>query len=67
MVRLVQLAFGEGTLPEELARATMVLLLKWKGFIRLVEVMWEACKAVDNCCLKRSVELHNTLHRFREG
>ena len=70
IVRLVNLEFGDRNLPEELVLMTMVLLPKGKGeyqAINIVEVMWKVCAAVVNCHLKRSVELNDTLHKFREG
>ena len=35
--------------------------------IGIVDVAWKLCAAVVNFCLKRSVELHDSLHGFREG
>ena len=70
MVRLVQLTFRYGTLPEELSRVTMVLILKGSGEYRgigVVEVTWKVCAAVVNCRLKRSVKLPDALHVFRKG
>ena len=48
----------------------MVFILKGKGeyqVIVLVEVLWKVCTEVIICLFKRSVELHNVLHGFREG
>ena len=70
MLRLVQVIFRDGTVPEEIVWANMLLPLKWKWEYRgigLVEVLWEVCSVVINCRLKRSVVLHNALHGFREG
>ena len=70
MVRLTQKTFKDEAVPEEVAWATMVLLLKGRREYReigLVEVVWKVCKKVVNCRLKRSVTLHNKLHGFRAG
>ena len=67
MVIRVQVMFREGLVPEEIAWATMVLIMKGKGEyrgIRPVEVLWKVCSVVVNCRLKRSVVLHNALHGF---
>ena len=56
MVRLVQVMFRDGTMTEEIAWTTMVLLQKWKGEYRgigIVEVLWKVCSVVVNCRLKR--------------
>ena len=48
----------------------MLLILKGKGGYRgigIVEVMLKVCSFVVNCCLKRSVVLHDALRGFREG
>ena len=37
------------------------------GRIRIVDVTWRVFEAVVNCHLKPCVELHDTLHGFREG
>ena len=69
-MRLVQLVFGGGTMPEEMTMVTMVLLLKGKGGywrIGVVEVLWKVCSIFVNCCLKRGVVLYDALHGFREG
>ena len=69
MVRLVRVMFGDGNIPEEIDWVTMVLLPKGKGDywgIGLVEVLWKVRSVVVNCCLKRSVMFHGTLHGFRE-
>ena len=62
--------FRDGTVPEDIAWADMVLLPKGKGYYRgigLVEVSWKVISVVVNYCLKRSAVLHNALHGFREG
>ena len=56
--------------PEEIAWVTMVLLPKGKGEFRGIEIVEVLCKVrsvVLNCCLKRSVVLHDALHGFRSG
>ena len=68
VVRLVQVMFRYGTVQEDMAWAKMVLIPKGKGEYRgigLVEVLWKVCSVVVTCRLKRSVVLHNQLHRFR--
>ena len=70
VVRLVQVMFGDGAVPEEIAGATMVLLQKGKGEywgIGLVDILWKVFSVVVNCCLKRSVVVHYALYGFREG
>ena len=70
MVRLLQRTFREGTPPEDLAWATMVLIPKGEGEfwgIGLVEVEWNICATVVNFWLRRGVVLHNALHGFRGG
>ena len=67
---LIQRAFEDGVVPEEVAWATVDFLLKGKGGyegIGLVEMVLKVCTAVVNCRLKRSVTLHDALHGFREG
>ena len=69
-VRLVHMASGDRNLLEDLAWVKMFLLQKGKweyqGII-LVEVTWKVCSAAVNSNLKQSIELHNRIHRFREG
>ena len=70
MVRLIHRTFEDGVVPEEVAWATMVLLLKVKGKYRgigLVEVVWKVCAAVANFRLKRSVKVHKIMYGFRAG
>ena len=62
LVRLVQNTFEDRLVPEEVVRVTMVFLPKGRGEywgIGLVEVVWKVCVTAVNCCLKRSVTLHN--------
>ena len=70
LVRLVNWTFGDGTLPEELAWATMVIIPKGMGGcwgIGIVEVAWKVCATVVNCRLVRGLVLHEALHGFRSG
>ena len=70
LMRLVHRTFGDRTPPEELAWATIVLILKGKGEfwgIGLVEVAWKVCATVVNYRLRLGVVLHETLHGFRGG
>ena len=69
-MRLIQLAFGDGTLPEDLTWVTMVLLPKGKEKYRgtgLVEVTWTVCTLVVNFLLNQSFKFHDALHGFRDG
>ena len=69
-MRLVQVMFRDGTVPEEIAWTKMVLIPKGKGGymgIRIVEVLCKVCSFVVNCRLKKSVVMHDALHGFREG
>ena len=55
-------------MPVEIAWEKIFLNPKGKGEYRvigLVEVLWKFCAEVVNCPLKRSVVLHDALHRFR--
>ena len=68
MVRITQLPFAEGTLPEDLTWATIVLLLKGKGEHRgiwVVGVTCKVCVGVVSIQLKRGVELNDVIHGFR--
>ena len=70
VVRIIQLDFSEGGLPEEVTWETMVLLPKGEGGcwgIRMVEVAFKAFIAVLNLRLKRGVEIHDSLHSYQEG
>ena len=67
MVRIIQLEFEEGELPEELNWEMMVIILKGKGEyrgIRIVEVAWKVCAVVLNLRPKKGAELHDPLHGF---
>ena len=69
-MQLVQVMFGGGNVPGEVAWSTMVLILKEKGGyweIGMVEVLWKLCLVVVNFHLKSSIVLHDALHGFREG
>ena len=66
--RLAQLVFVYGTVPEEIAWATMFLLPKGKGEYRgiwIVEVLWKVCAVVLKFSLKRIVVLHDAIHGFK--
>ena len=68
MVQLVQVVFRYLTVPEEIVCANMVLITKGKGGYRgivLVEVLRKLFSVVVNFWLKRSVVIHDALHRFR--
>ena len=70
LVRLLHCTFGYMNPSEELAWATMILILKGKDGvwgIGIVEVAWKVCAAVSNCRLKQVVVLNEALHRFRVG
>ena len=57
-------------MPEEMAWATMVFLPKGRCAYRGIgpkKVVWKVCATVANCCLKRSVTLHNKLYGFNAG
>ena len=66
----MQAMFRDGKVPVEIVWGKMVFIPKWKGDYRgigLVEVLQKVCAGVVNCWIKRSVVLHNALHRFRTG
>ena len=68
-MRIIQLAFSEGALLEDITWSTMVLFPKGKGGhqgIVLVKVTWKLCVGVVNCQLKRGVDLHDALHGSRK-
>ena len=70
VVRIIQLAFTEGVLPEEITWAIMVLLPKGKGeyqYILLAEETWKLCTLVLNARMKKGVDLYDSLHEFWEG
>ena len=70
LVRLLHWTFRDGTPPEELTWATMVLIPKGKGEFRgiiIEEVAWKVCATVVNCRLVRGLVLHEALHGFRSG
>ena len=67
MLRLIQLIFRDGKVPNYIVWATMFLLPKGKGGNRgivIVEVLWKVCSVVVNYRLKMSVVLHNALYLF---
>ena len=70
MVRLIQLAFVEGRLPEELTWETMILPPKGKWEYRgigLVEVAQKLFTLVMNLWMKKGVDHRDSLNGFREG
>ena len=70
LVRLIQKTFEDGAALDKVAWVTMVFIPKGRGEYRgigLVEVVWKVCVTVVNFRLKKSVMLHDALHRFRSG
>ena len=60
-MRLIQERLWNRKVSNEIAWATMVLLLKGRGEYRvigLVEMLWKVCSVVVNCWLNRSVVLN---------
>ena len=69
-MNLVQAAFREGELAEEVTWQVVVLIPKGKKeyrFIGLVEVIWEVVAAILNRRLTASITYHDFLHGFRAG
>ena len=70
VVEIVQTAFREGELSEEVTRQAVVLIPKGKGDYRdigLVEVMWKVMAVILNRRLTSSITFHDVLHGFRAG
>ena len=70
VVDLVQTAFRDGDLAEEVTWKAVVLIPKGKGDYRgigLVEVMWKVVAVILNRHLTSSITFHNVLHGFRAG
>ena len=70
VVAIVQAAFQDGTLAEELTWQTVILILKGKGdfqSIVLVKVLCEAIDSLLNCRLTAAISFHDTLQGFRAG
>ena len=69
-VEIVQTAFREGELAEEVTWQAVVLIPKGKGDYRgigLVEVMWKVVAVILNHRLTYSITFHDVLHGFRAG
>ena len=70
VVAIVQAAFQDGTLAEELTWQTVILIPKGKGDFRgvvLVKVLWKTIVSLLNCRLTSAISFHDTLHGFRAG
>ena len=70
VVEIVQTAFRDRDLAEEVTWQAVVLIPKGKGDYRgigLVEVMWKVVTVILNCRLTSSITFHDVLHRFRAG
>ena len=70
VVAIVQAAFQDGTLAEELTWQTVILIPKGKGdfqSIVLVKVLWKTIASLLNCRLTSAISFHDTLHGFRAG
>ena len=70
LVRLVQRKLGEGNPPEDLACATMVLILQGRGDflgIGVFKVACKVCATVVNCRLRWGVVLHKAFHIVHGG
>jgi hypothetical protein len=68
LVELVRHCYATGTLPQEAAWMTIVLLPKTDGGVRgigLVEALWKLLAVVINTRLQASITLHDSLHGFR--
>ena len=69
-MEIVQTAFWDGELAEEVTCQAVVLILKGKGDYRgigLVEVMWKVVAVILNRRLASSITFHDVLHGFRAG
>ena len=68
VVKLVQVAFWEGSLDEACARKAVVLISKGYGkeFTRmgLVEVLWKATTGIIKQRLTAKITYHGSLHGF---
>ena len=70
VVEIIQMAFQDGELEEEVTWQAVVLIPKGKGEYRgigLVEVMWKVVAVILNCRLTSSITFHDVLHGFRAG
>ena len=70
VVEIIQTAFRDGELAEEVTWQAVVLIPKGKGDYRgigLVEVMWKVVAVILNRRLTSSITFHDVLHGFRAG
>ena len=70
VVSVIQVAFREGYIPDDLMWTTMVLIPKGKGGykgIGLVETIWKVCTSIVNIWLRSSIVFHDALRGFRQG
>ena len=70
IVELVQKAFRDRDLDEEVTWQALVLIPKGKKdyrYIGLVEVMWKVVAVILNCRFTSSITYHDALHGFRAG
>ena len=68
VVELVQTAFWDGDLAEEVTWQAVVLIPKGKGDYRgigLVEVMWKVVAVILNHRLTSSITFHDVLYGFQ--
>ena len=69
-MELIQTAFRDGELAEEVTWQAVVLTPKGKGYYRgigLVEMMWKVVAVILNRRLTSSITFHDILHGFRAG
>ena len=69
-VEIIQTAFQDGELGEEVTWQAVVLIPKGKGDYRgigLMEVMWKVVVMILNRRLTSSITFHDVLHGFRAG
>ena len=69
-MEMTQTAFREGKLVEEATWKTVIMIPKGKGEFRrigLVEVTWKVVTVILHRGLTTGIQLHDALHRFREG
>ena len=69
-MEIIQTAFRDGELAEEVTWQAVVLIPKRKGDCRgisLVVVMWKVVAVIINRRLTSSITCHDVLHGFRAG
>ena len=69
-MEIIQTAFWDGELAEEVTWQAVVLIPKGRGDYRgtgLVEVMWKVVAVILNRRLTSSIAFHDVLHGFRAG